>query len=177
MHYIYISTEHLRATTKTVIKTSKLISKTISMPSTPVHLPNPLSATSNTNPLPQILRLPTGLAILELQGDINFPSPEDSPSNINFTKVGNLIFPDATSDSTDLKDVKRVWLYVGKHQRLTGEVKALPKPLGVLRKRKQDDAAATAAAAGTEEELEIVDIIKHKIIFSKRPEPVGAAEM
>ncbi|KAF3087730.1 hypothetical protein TWF706_011108 [Orbilia oligospora] len=148
------------------------------MPSTPVHLLNPLSATSNTNPLPQILRLPTGLAILELQGDINFPSPEDSPSNINFTTVGNLIFPDATSDSTDLKDVKRVWLYVGKHQRLTGEVKALPKPLGVLRKRKQDDAAAAAAAAaGTEEELEIVDIIKHKIIFSKRPEPVGAAEM
>ncbi|KAK6500952.1 hypothetical protein TWF506_003710 [Arthrobotrys conoides] len=145
------------------------------MPSTPVHLPNPLSATSNTNPLPQILRLPTGLAILELQGDINFPSPEDSPSNINFTTVGNLIFPDATSDSTDIKDVKRVWLYVGKHQRLTGEVKALPKPLGVLRKRKPD---ASAGNNGTEEEeLEIVDIIKHKIIFSKRPEPVGAAEI
>ncbi|KAK6345676.1 hypothetical protein TWF718_007585 [Orbilia javanica] len=144
------------------------------MPSTPVHLPNPLSATSNTNPLPQILRLPTGLAILELQGDINFPSPEDSPSNINFTTVGNLIFPDATPDSTDLKDVKRVWLYVGKHQRLTGEVKALPKPLGVLRKRKLEEGAA---GNNIEEELEIVDIIKHKIIFSKRPEPVGAAEM
>ncbi|KAK6504621.1 hypothetical protein TWF481_006560 [Arthrobotrys musiformis] len=144
------------------------------MPSTTVHLPNPLSATSNTNPLPQILRLPTGLAILELQGDINFPSPEDSPSNINFTTVGNLIFPDATSDSTDIKDVKRVWLYVGKHQRLTGEVKALPKPLGVLRRRKLEEDAENNAG---EEELEIVDIIKHKIIFSKRPEPVGTAEM
>ncbi|KAK6360144.1 hypothetical protein TWF730_006297 [Orbilia blumenaviensis] len=150
------------------------------MPSTAVHLPDPQSATSNTNPLPQILRLPTGLAILELQGDINFPNPEDSTSNINFTTVGNLIFPDATSDSTDLKDVKRVWLYVGKHQRLTGEVKALPKPLGVLRKRKPEDHDRDGRAAGNdavEEELEIVDVIKHKIIFSKRPEPVGAAEM
>ncbi|KAK6528507.1 hypothetical protein TWF281_009748 [Arthrobotrys megalospora] len=145
------------------------------MPSTPVHLPNPLSATSNTNPLPQLLRLPTGLAILELQGDINFPNPEDSPSNINFTTVGNLVFPDATSDSTDIKDVKRVWLYVGKHQRLTGEVKALPKPLGILRKRQpEEDGHAPAAAV---EELEIVEVIKHKIIFSKRPEPVGTAEV
>ena len=147
------------------------------MPSTPVHLPNPLSATPNTNPLPQILRLPTGLAILELQGDINFPSPEDLPSNINFTTVGNLIFPDATSDSTDLKDVKRVWLYVGKYQRLIGEVKALPKPLGVLRKRKPEVGGQVSGNNAAEEELEIVDIIRHKIIFSKRPEPVGAAEV
>ncbi|KAF3932546.1 hypothetical protein ABW20_dc0103524 [Dactylellina cionopaga] len=146
------------------------------MPTTPVHLPNPLSASANTNPLPQLLRLPTGLAILELQGDINFPSPEDSDSNINFTTVGNLIFPDATSETTDLKDLKRVWLYIGKHQRLTGEVKVLPKPLGILRKRKQDEDDATTAGKGAVEELEIVEVIKHKIIFSKRPEPVGTAE-
>ncbi|KAF3928639.1 hypothetical protein AA313_de0206816 [Arthrobotrys entomopaga] len=145
------------------------------MPSTPVHLPNPNPASvSSQNPLPQLLRLPTGLAILELQGDINFPRPEEGEeaSNINFTTVGNLIFPDASSpdSTTDIKDLKRVWLYIGKHQRLTGEVKALPKPLGVLRKRVSDE------NEGSTEELEIVDIIKYKIIFSKRPEPVGTTE-
>ena len=31
--------------------------------------------------------------------------------------------------------MKRVYLYVGRHQRLTGEVKRLGKPLAVLRKR------------------------------------------
>ncbi|KAK6535607.1 hypothetical protein TWF694_002062 [Orbilia ellipsospora] len=147
------------------------------MPSTAVHLPNPTS-TPSSNPLPQLLRLPTGLAILELQGDINFPSPEgDEASNINFTTVGNLIFPDASSpDSTDLKELKRVWLYVGKHQRLTGEVKALQKPLGVLRKRSRDENDRPATKDADGEELEIVDIIKYKIIFSKRPEPVGTTE-
>ncbi|KAF3927438.1 hypothetical protein ABW21_db0207489 [Orbilia brochopaga] len=144
------------------------------MPSTPLHLPDAASATSNTNPLPQLLRLPTGLAILELQGDINYPSPQDSDANTNFTTVGNLIFPDATSDSTDPKELKRVWLYIGKHQRLTGEVKALAKPLGVLRK-KQPHAEDTGNADDTAQ-LEIVDIIRYKIIFSKRPEPVSTAE-
>ncbi|KAJ6260095.1 Chromosome transmission fidelity protein [Drechslerella dactyloides] len=151
------------------------------MPSTPLHLPDPLSVSANANPLPQLLRLPTGLAILELQGDINYPSPHDSnaDTNTNFTTVGNLIFPDATSDSTDPKDLKRVWLYVGKHQRLTGEVKALPKPLGVLRKKQtQAEEAGSSGVAGGNyaAELEIVDIIRYKIIFSKRPEPVSAAE-
>ncbi|KAK6359247.1 hypothetical protein TWF696_000410 [Orbilia brochopaga] len=148
------------------------------MPSTPVHLPDPLSATANANPLPQLLRLPTGLAILELQGDINYPDPQESDANINFTTVGNLIFPDATPESTDPKELKRVWLYVGKHQRLTGEVKALPKPLGVLRKKQRQEADMNSAADGHDDttELEIVDIIRHKIIFSKRPEPVSAAE-
>ncbi|KAF3942527.1 hypothetical protein ABW19_dt0210180 [Dactylella cylindrospora] len=147
------------------------------MPTTSIHLPSFLSTSTQSNPLPQLLRLPTGLAILELQGDINFPSPEESASDLSFTTVGNLIFPDATSESTDLKDLKRVWLYVGKHQRLTGEVKALPKPLGVLRKRRQlgGDESIDHTNASTEE-LEIVDIIRYKILFSKRPEPVGKTE-
>ncbi|EPS44162.1 hypothetical protein H072_1857 [Dactylellina haptotyla CBS 200.50] len=148
------------------------------MPTTSIHLPNNVSVSTNTNPLPQLLRLPSGLAILELQGDINFPSPEeqDPSNNGDFTTVGNLIFPDATSETTELKDLKRVWLYVGKHQRLTGEVKALPKPLGVLRKRKPEDHDGPVSSTTSAEELEIVDIIKYKIIFSKRPEPVSATE-
>lgn len=59
-------------------------------------------------------------------------------------------------------------MYVGQHQRLTGEVKKLPRALGVVRRREE--------AAGEEgDELEIVEIVRHKIVFSSRPEPVGTA--
>lgn len=61
--------------------------------------------------------------------------------------------------------MKRVFLFVGKHQRLHGEVKKLPKALAVMRRKQSGDENC--------EELEIVEIVKHKIIFSHRPEPVG----
>lgn len=68
--------------------------------------------------------------------------------------------------------MKKVYLYVGKHQRLTGEVKKLPKAIAVIRRR---DGGAQSEADGDENaELEIVDLVKFKILFSSRPEPVGA---
>ena len=70
--------------------------------------------------------------------------------------------------------MKKVYLYVGKHQRLTGEVKKLPRAIAVIRKR---DGVAQTAGEGDEDEnaeLEIVDLVKFKILFSSRPEPVGA---
>jgi chromosome transmission fidelity protein 8 len=63
---------------------------------------------------------------------------------------------------------KRVYLYVGKHQRLTGEVKKLPKPMAVLRKRE-----AAGETDGGESELEIAEIVYYKLLFAHRPEPVG----
>lgn len=68
--------------------------------------------------------------------------------------------------------MKKVYLYVGKHQRLTGEVKKLAKPLGVIRKAERDENHSDDSQSG-EEELEIVDIVKFKLLFSGRPEPVG----
>jgi chromosome transmission fidelity protein 8 len=61
--------------------------------------------------------------------------------------------------------MKGVYLYIGKHQRLTGEVKKLPKAMGVLRRREVE--------GDDQEQLEIVEIVKHKIVFSQRPEPVS----
>lgn len=65
--------------------------------------------------------------------------------------------------------MKTVHLYVGLHQRLTGEVKKLAKPLAVIRRRAED---ARTQGAGSDE-LEIVDVVYYKMIFSSRPEPVG----
>ena len=92
--------------------------------------------------------------------------------------------------------MKRVYLYVGQHQRLQGEVKKLAKPLGIIRRRRkrEDDCSEVSVmskAASTSEsdvrlggehgkddsdELEIVEIIRWKLVFSNRPEPVGIGD-
>ncbi|RDW82431.1 hypothetical protein BP6252_03543 [Coleophoma cylindrospora] len=134
------------------------------------------------NPLPQLLQTPSGLALLELQGTINLPSHSASSSADDQVAIGRLIFPHYDPASQDPKDtswMKRVYMYVGKHQRLTGEVKKLPKPMAIIRKRVvEDDSAGSGDLAGGEErseELEVVEIVKWKILFSLRPEPVGTS--
>ena len=78
------------------------------------------------------------------------------------------MFPDYHKDNPSIETswMKKVYLYVGRHQRLTGEVKKLSNPLGVIRR------VASAGAGG--EELEIVDIVYYKILFSSRAEPVSS---
>jgi len=144
------------------------------MPSIPVNSPSaPVSPAPD--PLPKLLQTPSGTAILEIQGTVNVPaqsSTEDELQDDQQTSasVGKLVFPNYSVDNRpeDTSWMKRVYLYVGKHQRLTGEVKKLGKPLGVLRRRQQHTIEDTQG-----EELEIVEIVKYKVVFSHRPEPVG----
>jgi chromosome transmission fidelity protein 8 len=143
------------------------------------------------NPLPELLCTPSGLAILEIQGTINLPQRDldgntstlhvDGNGTLQGTSIGHLVFPDyhpSTKEPNSTAWMKRVYLYVGKHQRLTGEVKKLPKAIAVLRKRRKEDVGEnglTPVQSGEDEanELEIVEIVKWKILFSQRPEPVG----
>lgn len=141
------------------------------------------SAEVRPHPLPDLLQTPSGLAILEIQGTIHAPFPEfhdgEAPIDNPRTSVGRLEFPlfDPTSGSHDQKWMKRVYLYVGKHQRLTGEVKKLPKPLLVIEKRDQTKNLNSKSVDGGEkavtEELEIIAVVRHKLLFGGRPEPVG----
>ncbi|CZT04318.1 uncharacterized protein RAG0_10818 [Rhynchosporium agropyri] len=155
-----------------------------------VH-PKPLTSYPHVpNPLPQLLQTPSGLALLEMQGTINLPSFDDeesisteSQSGIasQETPIGRLIFPDydPAADKSDAAWMKRVYLYVGKHQRLTGEVKKLPKALAVIRKRNGGEEGEGQVDNDEDEErveqLEVVEIVKYKILFSIRPEPVGTS--
>lgn len=134
---------------------------------------------SSTNPLPQLLQTPSGLALLEMQGTINLPEHDDEDTistgdvKAQETPIGRLVFPDydPQAPAGDNGWMQRVYLYVGKHQRMTGEVKKLPKALAIIRKVKRED----EDMEGDErtEELEVVEIVKFKIMFSIRPEPVG----
>ncbi|KAL8777566.1 MAG: hypothetical protein Q9213_007802 [Squamulea squamosa] len=147
------------------------------MPSIPLHPPDPARGSnigSSQNPLPQLLQTPSGLAILELQGTINIPSTttestEASDTSSTATTVGRLVFPDYDpNDPTGSTSwMKRVHLYVGRHQRLTGEVKKLTNPLGVIRRKPLVEGAMESST----EQLEIMEIIYYKVLFSNRPEP------
>jgi len=162
------------------------------------------------NPLPNLLQTPSGLAIIEIQGTVNTPDTEvseyssDAGANGTETPVGRLVFPlyDPSLGSEDKSWMKRVYLYVGKHQRMTGEVKELAKPLAVLKAQtpsmytkdpEKGDRTGTKRlpvrmdgvvesdsgskeSARTADSLVIADIIRFKILFASRPEPVGQEE-
>jgi chromosome transmission fidelity protein 8 len=140
------------------------------------------------NPLPHVIQTKAGLALLEIQGTINLPSHSDEHAfnstsgggedgKAMETPIGRLVFPEYEGEEGGDQWMKRVYLYVGKHQRLTGEVKKLPKAIAIIRKRQIGDGsqgeATTEGEEGGTEELEVVEIVKYKILFSTRPEPVG----
>ena len=154
-----------------------------------LHTTRKAEPVATPNPLPHVIQTKAGLALLEIQGTINLPDHGDEDAfnstsrggeggKVMETPIGRLVFPDYEGSEGGDKWMKRVYLYVGKHQRLTGEVKKLPKAIAVIRKRKGEAAGtqnvgATEGDEGATEELEVVEIVKYKILFSIRPEPVG----
>ncbi|KAF4984642.1 hypothetical protein FZEAL_218 [Fusarium zealandicum] len=130
---------------------------------------------SNPSPLPQLLQTPSGLALLELQGTVNMPQDANGES-LSKVEIGTLEFPDYVPDAEGSAWMKRVHLFVGQHQRLTGEVKKLPRAVAVVRRR--ENKVVTGSGGDSEEQgdnLEVVEIVKYKIMFPNRPEPVGTA--
>ena len=142
---------------------------------------SPSSQLAAVNPLPPLIRTPSGFALLELQGTINLPledpDSEEKPPEI---PLGRFEFPDYNPDALDPSGtawMKRVHFYVGRNQRLTGEVKKLPRAIAIIRRREGagDDVEMKNAATGEQpEDLEVVEIVKHKVVFSSRPEPMGS---
>ncbi|KAI8947392.1 putative sister chromatid cohesion protein Ctf8 [Xylaria longipes] len=146
-----------------------------------LHLRTAVTDAPSSNPLPKIIQTPSGLAILELQGTINLPQVDDNSSEVIGDKleIGRISFPDyhpETQDASSTAWMKRVHLYVGQHQRLTGELKKLPRAIAVIRKRPgsgPDVEITNSISQSAKEDLELVEIIKYKLMFSHRPEPVG----
>ncbi|GJC85916.1 hypothetical protein ColLi_08754 [Colletotrichum liriopes] len=111
-----------------------------------------------------------------MQGTINLPQfnlDEDNGNSESEIPIGKVVFPDyhpETQEEGSTAWMKRVFLYVGQHQRLHGEVKKLPKAMAIIRRRGE---AIIGKDGETEEELEVAEIVKYKIMFGNRPEPVG----
>lgn len=143
------------------------------MPSIPIYPPAEGRASRGTEAvLPQILQTPSGLAIVEIQGTVNTPaaSSQQNESQADSSSIGKIVFPyyDEAKSADDTSWHKRVYMYVGKHQRLTGEVKKLSQPIAVLRRRTKVDQLSDG------DELEVAEIVYYKLLFAHRPEPVGA---
>ena len=70
-----------------------------------------------------------------------------------------------------------MYLYVGKNQRMAGEAKKLGKPFAIVRKKRksiEDEEVTVRDTYLTDADaLEVVEIVKFKITFPTRPEPVG----
>lgn len=127
--------------------------------------------------LPPLLQTPSGLAVLELQGSV-LAEHGDVEGPTAALPLGKLVFPSADGqDATNGGDWdgKRVFLFVGKHQRMTGEVKKLAKPLAIVRRR-PDGSADDVDHASAADELEIAEIAYFKILFAHRPEPIGVEQ-
>ncbi|KAK1979131.1 chromosome transmission fidelity protein 8 [Colletotrichum cereale] len=145
------------------------------MASVYIHPPKKAPPFSDS-PLPPLIKTPSGLALLEMQGTINLPQfnpDEDNNQSKPEVSIGKVVFPDyhpETQEEGSTAWMKRVFLYVGQHQRLHGEVKKLPKAMAIIRRRGE---ATTGEDGEMEEELEIAEIVKYKIMFGNRPEPVG----
>ncbi|KAG5953791.1 hypothetical protein E4U53_002647 [Claviceps sorghi] len=143
------------------------------MSSAKLHPPERPS-TPISNPLPQLIQTPSGLALLELQGAINLPLNSSGQPLEDTIEIGQIDFPDYVADAEGSAWMKRVHMHVGQHQRLTGEVKKLPRAIAVIRKRANrmlENSSGPYMEEG--EHLEVVEIVKYKILFSNRPEPVG----
>lgn len=131
-----------------------------------------------TSPLPTLLQTPSGLAILELQGTINLPQDAEG-RDVSGVEVGRVEFPDydpSTAEGGGTGWMKTVQLYIGQHQRLTGEVKKLPRALAVVRRRGavgEQEHYPEEGSGAEGGDLEVIEIVKYKLMFSHRPEPVG----
>lgn len=132
----------------------------------PLEPPNPERECSE-NPLPRLIQTPSGLAFLELQGTFRLPET-DGPER---TPIGTIHFPlykPGEKDESDTAWMKKVHMYVDRGMRLTGEAKKLATPIAVVRRSQRAEEAGEA--------LEVVEIIKYKLLFSDRPEPIGSNE-
>ncbi|KAI9888604.1 MAG: hypothetical protein M1814_006620 [Vezdaea aestivalis] len=138
------------------------------MPTIPIHPPSSISSPP-CSAVPPLLCTPHGLLLLELQGTLNIPSSLHTLPASSRPPIATLTFPTAAfSTSEPGAWQKQVYLYVGANQRMSGEVRKLGRPLAVVRRR--------VGVEGEGEELEIVEVVRWKVVFGGRPEPVGVGE-
>lgn len=175
---LQLITVHLRA----ILVEPKTRNATFDMPAVQLTRDFEPSSLLPISPLPHLLQTPAGLAIIEIQGTIHVPNEHSTevdngavgtPQN---TVVGRLEFPLYVGDNADGPWMKRAHLYIGKNQRLSGEVKRLTKPLVVLsrdRSQQNNTAEVPLGNEAQEGQLSIEAIVKYKMLFSSRPEPVG----
>ncbi|CAO1624093.1 unnamed protein product [Sympodiomycopsis kandeliae] len=117
---------------------------------------SPTSSTAITHSpsSPLTILSPNGeLLLIELQGSIEL-STSSSVADEEGVLIGEVSFH---------QDAKKVTLLLS-HHKLEGHIVNLVKPLAVLKKEKDTSRQGT--------QYDVMCIVRKKILFSKRPEPV-----
>ncbi|KAH9949995.1 Ctf8-domain-containing protein [Amylocystis lapponica] len=100
------------------------------------------------------------VVLIELQGTLEVEGVKEGQT------VGKLSVDTATKKST---------LFIG-HHLLEGKLVKLPKPLAVLHRPTQDSTdqmdLSTSQRTESQVEWDVVTVVRHKIVFSKRPMPM-----
>ncbi|ODV80842.1 uncharacterized protein CANTADRAFT_48270 [Suhomyces tanzawaensis NRRL Y-17324] len=121
-----------------------------------------------------VISTPFGLSILEIQGELNIPTEPPASDHTDAEYVLNFITVDQVYHAVkcgnlefDAADPKKATLFIGKSQRLLGSVVNLETPLAVLK-------VPLGGSSEQEEntQIQMVDIIRNKIIFKQRPLPI-----
>lgn len=100
--------------------------------------------------VPQMIQTPSGMAIVEIQGEVVSKSHLQEGSR----RVGTIEFSE-----------KNAILVIDGKQRMRGSIKKLDKPLGLLKMDPEN-----------RNQVDLVEIVTHKVSFTDIPEPVGAEE-
>ncbi|KAL3229157.1 Chromosome transmission fidelity protein 8 [Nakaseomyces bracarensis] len=103
------------------------------------------------------IETPLGRMIVEIQGSLELPSDIDSSSELYKSVDGH---DTVQFGNLTLEDNNKAILFVGKKQRLLGKVVKLNPPVGLL---KFNDNG---------QNVELLDIIEYKVLFSDRPLPI-----
>lgn len=157
------------------------------MPSTQLHYTKIPVSSSTTTTIYKTEEF--GNILLEIQGDLIAPEYDD---NIQSTKDSgddldtNSKYLKLQSDDDDFtiktalkigkleldEAQKKVTLYIGTSQRLLGDLKKINPPLGLMRFENQNENNNGNNGNSMGKKVEIVDVIRWKIIFSGRPLPI-----
>ncbi|EGV60374.1 hypothetical protein PSN45_001864 [Yamadazyma tenuis] len=133
------------------------------MPSVNLNYSQILPGLKDPAPGPEVISTPFGRSLLEIQGVLNVPKEKSAGLEYitvddihEAVKFGKLRF--------DEKDKSKVTLLIGNSQRLVGTMANLDTPLGLLKIPCNED--------GSQSQIDMVDIIRKKIIFKHRPLPI-----
>lgn len=124
--------------------------------------------------VPSILKTPTGLLLIEVQGTLHIGQKALVSSgslgldaNETVSKASHDLI--GVFDFSELeKGGKEIVLNVDRHQRLRGKVVKLKDPIAIVR----TDAVSDSTNPDEAPEIPIIDIVEFKAVFSNMPEPV-----
>lgn len=152
--------------------------------------------------IPEILRTPSGTLLVEIQGTINVGTRplitsdldlqvKDQEYNDNDDDNDCSTDPIMTSSSAQFEKAvlrrlgrldfsshlngkgKEVVLDIGRHQRLRGKITQLDPPLALLHMNPTDSPRVPLTnVKPSSVVIPVVEVIRHKLVFNYRPEPV-----